>query len=42
VLRRPLDVERERINFEPLPTDDPKLAHTDVRAHGVAIGEPQI
>jgi polyisoprenyl-phosphate glycosyltransferase len=42
VLRRPLVVERERINFDPLSTDDPKLAHADVRAHGVAIGEPQI
>lgn len=42
VLRRPLVVERERINFEPLPAGDPKLAHADARAHGVAIGVPQI
>lgn len=42
VLCRPLVVERERINFEPLPIDDPKLAHAEVRAHGVAIGVPQI
>lgn len=40
VLRRPLVVERERVNFEPITVSDPKLAHEETRAHGIATGGP--
>ncbi len=38
VLRRPLAVERERINFDPVPVDDPKLAPGEALARGTATG----
>jgi glycosyltransferase involved in cell wall biosynthesis len=41
VLGRPLVVERERINFEPTPADDPKLAQAELLAHEAVAAAPR-
>jgi len=42
VLRRPLVIEQERINFEAVASNDPRLASADDRPRGVAVGVSEI